>query len=89
MATRCAESVILDERIESAVCGAPIVQIRSIEVTAAALIDLDLFRFVDDPASALLMLQTGIAAEPEATTPAFAHSRTPPKESAEALAECP
>src|SRR6202140_1506510 len=29
--------------------------------------DLGLFRFVDDPASALLMLQTGIAAEPEAT----------------------
>ena len=38
MATRCAESVILDERIESPVCGAPIVQIRSIEVTDAALI---------------------------------------------------
>jgi hypothetical protein len=38
MATLCAESVILDERIESAVCGAPIVQIRSIEVTDAALI---------------------------------------------------
>ena len=38
MATRCAESLILDERIESPVCGAPIVQIRSIEVTDAALI---------------------------------------------------
>ena len=37
MATRCAESVILDERIESPVCGAPIVKIRSIEVTDAAL----------------------------------------------------
>jgi uncharacterized protein (TIGR00730 family) len=48
--------------------------------------DLGLFRFVDDPASALLMLQTGIAAEPEATPPAFAHSRTPPQKSAEALA---
>jgi acetyltransferase len=34
--TRCAESVILDERIESPVCGAPIVQIRSIEVTDSA-----------------------------------------------------
>ena len=51
--------------------------------------DLGLFRFVDDPASALLMLQTGIAAEPDATTPAFAHSRTPPQKSVEALAECP
>jgi hypothetical protein len=29
--------------------------------------DLGPFRFVDDPASALLMLQTGIAGEPEAT----------------------
>ena len=38
MATRYAESVILDERIESEVCGAPIVQIRSIEVTDEALI---------------------------------------------------
>jgi hypothetical protein len=38
VATRCAESVILDERIESPVCGAPIVQIRSLEVTDAALI---------------------------------------------------
>jgi acetyltransferase len=38
VATRCAESVILDERIENTVCGAPIVQIRSIEVADAALI---------------------------------------------------
>ena len=38
MATRCAESVILDERIETPVCGAPIMQIRSIEVTDTALI---------------------------------------------------
>jgi len=37
VASRCAESVILDELIESPVCGAPIVQIRSIEVTDAAL----------------------------------------------------
>jgi acetyltransferase len=36
--THYAESVILDERIEIPVCGAPIVQIRSIEVTDAALI---------------------------------------------------
>ncbi len=35
MATRCAESVILDERIENPVCGTPIVQIRSIEVADA------------------------------------------------------
>ena len=38
MATLCAESVILDERIQIPVCGAPIVRIRSIEVTDAALI---------------------------------------------------
>jgi len=38
VATRCAESVILDERIDSPVCGAPVVQIRPIEVTDAALI---------------------------------------------------
>jgi acetyltransferase len=38
VASRCAESVILDERIESPVCGAPIVQLRSIEVTDAPLI---------------------------------------------------
>jgi hypothetical protein len=37
VATRCGESVILDERIESPVRRAPIVQIRSIEVTDAAL----------------------------------------------------
>jgi len=38
VASRCAESVILDERIESPVCGAPIVQLRPIEVTDAPLI---------------------------------------------------
>jgi len=38
VATRCAESVILDERIETPVCVAPIVHSRSIEVTDAALI---------------------------------------------------
>ena len=38
--------------------------------------DLALFRFADDPATALKMLQQGIADEPEADRPAFAHSRT-------------
>jgi len=38
--------------------------------------DLGLFQFADDPASALDLLQAGIAAEPEEATPAFAHSRT-------------
>jgi acetyltransferase len=36
VATRCAESVILDDRTEIPVCGAPIVRIRPIEVTDAA-----------------------------------------------------
>ena len=39
--------------------------------------DLGLFQFADDPASALRLLQTGLAAEPERSPPAFAHSRTP------------
>jgi uncharacterized protein (TIGR00730 family) len=39
--------------------------------------DLGLFQFADDPASALRLLQTGLAAEPERSCPAFAHSRTP------------
>ena len=39
--------------------------------------DLGLFQFADDPASALRLLQTGLAAEPERSSPAFAHSRTP------------
>ncbi len=38
--------------------------------------DLDLFRFADDPATALNLLQTGIAGEIEPPTPAIAHSRT-------------
>ncbi|HEV2715020.1 MAG TPA: LOG family protein, partial [Terriglobales bacterium] len=38
--------------------------------------DLGLFQFVDDPASALGLLQAGIAPEPEGSTPAFTHSRT-------------
>ncbi len=40
--------------------------------------DLSLFQFADDPAAALALLQQGIAAAPEAETPAFAHSRLPP-----------
>ena len=40
--------------------------------------DLALFRFADDPAAALALLQAGIEAEWEAPTPAVAHSRTPP-----------
>ncbi|HWZ72922.1 MAG TPA: TIGR00730 family Rossman fold protein [Casimicrobiaceae bacterium] len=37
--------------------------------------DLSLFQFADDPATALGLLQTGIAAELEEKTPAIAHSR--------------
>jgi uncharacterized protein (TIGR00730 family) len=40
--------------------------------------DLGLFQFADDPASALRLLQTGLAVEPERSPPAFASSRTPP-----------
>jgi uncharacterized protein (TIGR00730 family) len=40
--------------------------------------DLSLFKFADDPAAALALLQAGIEAEWEAATPAIAHSRTPP-----------
>jgi uncharacterized protein (TIGR00730 family) len=39
--------------------------------------DLALFRFVDDPASALEHLQTALAVEPEEPRPSFAASRTP------------
>jgi uncharacterized protein (TIGR00730 family) len=39
--------------------------------------DLGLFRFVDDPAAALGVLQQELAGAPEATTPAFARSATP------------
>lgn len=39
--------------------------------------DLALFQFADDPAAALRLLQTGIAAELEGMTPAIAHSRGP------------
>jgi uncharacterized protein (TIGR00730 family) len=40
--------------------------------------DLGLFQFADDPATAFALLQAGLAAEPAAATPAFAHSRIPP-----------
>ena len=39
--------------------------------------DLELFKYADDPATALALLQQGIAAAPEETEPAFAHSRQP------------
>ena len=38
--------------------------------------DLELFRFADDPRSALALLQAGITVEPTTAMPAFAHSRT-------------
>jgi uncharacterized protein (TIGR00730 family) len=40
--------------------------------------DLDLFKFADDPATALALLQAGIVTEGEAATPAVAHSKAPP-----------
>jgi uncharacterized protein (TIGR00730 family) len=39
--------------------------------------DLALFQFADDPATALGLLQAGMAAELGEVTPAIAHSRTP------------
>ncbi|MGE5181557.1 MAG: TIGR00730 family Rossman fold protein [Acidobacteriota bacterium] len=39
--------------------------------------DLALFQYVDDPESALRILQRELAVEPAATTPAFAKSTTP------------
>jgi uncharacterized protein (TIGR00730 family) len=39
--------------------------------------DLALFRFADDPATALGLLQSGMEATTENETPAIAHSRTP------------
>jgi len=43
--------------------------------------DLSLFRFADDPATALTLLQQGITSEPDdAKAPAFAHSRKPPRD---------
>ena len=41
--------------------------------------DLALFSFVDDPQAALALLQAKLPAHVEATTPAFAKSRTPPR----------
>jgi len=41
--------------------------------------DLSLFKFVDDPPSALRVLQTELTLETEAKTPAFAKSATPPR----------
>lgn len=38
--------------------------------------DLRLFQYVDDPVTALGLLQAALVAEPEGATPAFAHSRT-------------
>jgi uncharacterized protein (TIGR00730 family) len=37
--------------------------------------DLDLFQFVDDPATALHLLQVALSAEPQAAAPDFAGSR--------------
>jgi len=39
--------------------------------------DLALFRFADDPATALALLQSGMAPATETETPAIAHSRRP------------
>ena len=38
--------------------------------------DLALFRFADDPAAALALLQAGMAPAKETEAPAIAHSRT-------------
>ena len=38
--------------------------------------DLELFRFADDPASALALIQSGMAPATETQTPTLAHSRT-------------
>ena len=40
--------------------------------------DLKLFRFADDPSTALGLMQEGLSAQLEETPPAFAHSCTPP-----------
>ena len=41
--------------------------------------DLSLFRFADDPATALAMLQAGITSDREETTPSMAHTKVPPR----------
>src|SRR5215470_5441521 len=38
--------------------------------------DVEIFQYVDDPATAFRLLQTSLTPEPEATAPAFAPSRT-------------
>ena len=38
--------------------------------------DLELFQYADDPAQALALLQSALPAEPERSSPGFAHSRT-------------
>jgi len=38
--------------------------------------DLELFKYADDPATALGLLQSGLTAGPEEATPAFAHTRS-------------
>jgi uncharacterized protein (TIGR00730 family) len=38
--------------------------------------DLGLFRYADDPATALALLRSSLQTEPEQPTPCFAHSRT-------------
>jgi uncharacterized protein (TIGR00730 family) len=42
--------------------------------------DLELFKFTDNPETALRVLQEGLSAQPEETLPAFAHSCTPASE---------
>jgi predicted Rossmann-fold nucleotide-binding protein len=42
--------------------------------------DLDLFKFADDPATALGLLQRGLRAHPEEEPPAFAHSCSPERQ---------
>jgi uncharacterized protein (TIGR00730 family) len=39
--------------------------------------DLSLFAFADDPATALALLEKGVAEPPQEEAPAFAHARTP------------
>ena len=38
--------------------------------------DLELFKYADDPVTALGLLKAGLAAEPGGATPDFAHSRS-------------
>jgi hypothetical protein len=43
--------------------------------------DLELFRYADDPAAALGLLQEALTAAPEEPAPAFAPSQTPTERS--------